>query len=164
MVVAAASGEAHTVGHGPAAELNLKHNSDLQSAMARILDHPKFQGITTKFGVPGASLDLDKYKNDLGTKGFHRFGGNVFMVVLQSYDDAPASRARTVKWMDKHYDQATGNLPEDMNYTFKLAVWLGGSDPSEAAARGKFSLPSPWEPLDALMFRIDKAISEGEAG
>ena len=112
LVVAAASGEAHTVGHGPAAELNLKYNSDLQSAMARILDHPKFQGITTKFGVPGASLDLDKYKNDLGTKGFHRFEGNVFMVALQSYDDAPASRARTVKWMDKHYDQATGNLPD----------------------------------------------------
>jgi hypothetical protein len=147
---------------GPAAELNLKYNNDVQSAMARILAHPKFDGITNKYGVDGAALDVEKYKEDLQNKGFHRFEGNVFMLSLESYDDAPSSRARTDKWMNKHYAQATGSLPEDMNYTFKLAGWQGGVDPSDATARGKFSLISPSEPLDALIFRIDQAISEGE--
>ena len=108
---------------GPALEMNAQFNIEIKNAFGRVLSHPKFHAIETSFGVEGATLKGEEYTSDLEQKGFHRFEGNAFMAAIASCDDAPISRAKVTRWINKYYAEARGSLPEAMNYTFKLAVF-----------------------------------------
>ena len=83
------------------------------------------------------------------------------MVALELHDGVPVSRKKVMEWKDKYYAEATGSLPADMTYAFKIALAPGESGPEDAPKRGKLQLVSPPEARDALVFRIDEAVSHG---
>ena len=148
---------------GPAASVNAAYNNELLAAFERVRAHPQFAAVTSKLGAAGANnFSVAKYQNDMETNGFCRLEGNAFLAAVKTYDDVPVSRAKVAKFKEKYYTEATGALPQNMNYTFTMAVTPDMQDPSVSSARGKYMLVSPTEALDALVFRIDEAIQQGE--
>ena len=83
------------------------------------------------------------------------------MVALKLHDGVPVSRKHVMGWKDKYYAEATGSLPADMPYVFKIALAPGESGQDDASKRGELQLVSPPEAWDALVFRIDEALSHG---
>ena len=142
---------------GPASDVNAAYNAELLAAAATIKAHRIFQDLATS---TGPNFDVEQYKSDLETKGFHRFEGNAFLAVIKGYDDAPVSRKRVNDWQNKHYDIARGHLPATMDYTFKIATLPQDGGLQDPNNFGKLALLSPPEPLDALVFRVAQAIDD----
>ena len=137
---------------GPAAEINASYNQALASSWERIQAHPEFADMKDK-PLPMSDQQIRK---ELKDKGFVRFEGNVFVGAVHGFDHAPASKTKTDGWKTKHYSKTNGTLPESMNHTFKFAVLAGGD-------LQQLQLLSPPEARDALVFRIDEAIEDGES-
>ena len=152
---------------GPAAILNAGYNCKLYEAYQLILEHEVFSGIVSEIGHSESQSDFDEaaFLAGMHGPGNYRFGGNAFMAKVCGADDAPSSEKRTMQWLHTHYKDApqSGQLPSSMIFTSVLGFVEGVVSPVDPAARGKFKMISPSEPLDALVFRIARGIREGES-
>ena len=57
------------------------------------------------------------------------------MVALQLHAGVPVSRKKVMKWKRQYYAEATGSLPANMPYMFKIAVVPGESGPEDVSKR-----------------------------
>ena len=117
---------------GPAAAVNAGAHKQLQLAYNNVVKHTEFSGIQSQVGGTfGGQACID----DINSKGYHRFEGNVFMIQPLMADDASYSQEKMLVWKSTFYRDNTGVPLEALEWPEVIRI-QGGAAGHMATGKG----------------------------